>query len=136
MSWNSITIANVRLTPAEKAALQAIQGSTAIGAELLTNVTGEFLGAIRAGGGQVVSDGTVPDAVRVHVINRTRWLWLCEFPQLKALQTKERGDLNAAAEKFMEAVTTGTPKIEPPATPDQESVSLVTMPSTGPKKLR
>ena len=36
------------------------------------------------------------------VIARTRWLWLCEFPELKKFQTKERSELNDAAVKYRE----------------------------------
>jgi hypothetical protein len=101
MAWRTISIDDVRLTPAEKAALQNIQDSTTVGAEVLTNVIGEFRDTIEAGGTTVGDAGTVPDLVRLHVINRTRWLWLTEFPTLKALQTAERSKLNDAAEKML-----------------------------------
>jgi hypothetical protein len=61
----------------------------------------EFRDTIEASGTTVGDAGTVPDLVRLHVINRTRWLWLTEFPTLKALQTAERSKLNDAAEKML-----------------------------------
>jgi hypothetical protein len=70
------------------------------------------------------------------VINRTRWLWLCEFPQTQKFQTPERAKLNDEAVKFRDQVASGNPKIVPPANPVATDVSLVTMPSTGEKKSR
>ena len=113
-----------------------ISGSTSVCAEILTTVVGEFVEAIQQGGNQFANDGTVPDVVRPHVINRTRWLWLCEFPQLKTLQTPDRSKLNDDAVKFRDKVAEGNPKIAPPPNPVSTGVSLVTMPSTGPGKLR
>lgn len=117
MAWRSIVIADVRLTPAELAAMSNIQGVEATGAALLLTVVREFVGAIRAGGNAFTDDDTIPDICRVHVVNRTRWLWLCEFPILKAFQTAERSKLNDAAVEFLNSVAAGKPKTEPPATP-------------------
>lgn len=118
MSWRDITIDNVRLTPQEKASLEAIQGSSNIGTEILENTIAEFRSAIASAGHSLPSDKKdgkkIPDLVRHHVINRTRWLWLCEFPQLKTLQTKEREALNEAAEKIITAISSREMNVEPP----------------------
>lgn len=123
MSWRTITIAQVRLSPQEKAGLEAVQGSTAIGAEVLDNVVREFVSAIRSGGYEATDDGSIPDLVRMHVINRTRWLWLTEFPSLRALQTAERKALNDSAEKALLALTNREMNVEP--------VTAGTNPSSG-----
>lgn len=117
MSWRSIAISNVRLSPNEKTAMQAIQGSSTVGAEVLLEVVREFVSAIRSGGNKYTDDDSIPDLVRTHVINRTRWLWLCEFPSLKSFQTEAREKLNEAAEKMLESIATGKVKVEAPATP-------------------
>jgi hypothetical protein len=114
MSWCTITIDQVRLAPQEKTALQNIQGSTDIGAEILTNVVQEFISAMRSGNYPVVEDGSIPDLVRLHAVNRTRWLCLCEFPALKALQTKEREALNKSAEEVLEKISIRALNVEPP----------------------
>ena len=114
MSWRTIDIAEVRLTPAEKAAFANIQNSESVGAEVLTNVVGEFRDTIAAAGTAISeSTGTIPDQVRLHVINRTRWLWLCEFPALKNFQTDARKDLNTAAEKMLADISAGKVKVPP-----------------------
>ena len=113
-----------------------ISGSTAVCAEILQTVIGEFMEAIQQGGNGFANDGTVPDVVRPHVINRTRWLWLTEFPQMKIAQTAERAKLNDDAVKFRDAIASGSPKIAPPVNPVSTGISLVTLPSVGPVKLR
>lgn len=94
--------------------MQNIQGSESLGADILTNVIREFVGAMQAGGYEVATDDTVPDLVRNHVINRTRWLWLVEFPQLKVLQTPEREKLNRAAEDALLKISARELNVEPP----------------------
>jgi hypothetical protein len=137
MSWNPITTANIRMQPVEQAVLNNISGSSTVLAEILGTVVGEFVEAIQQGGNQFAQDGTVPDVVRPHVIARTRWLWLCEFPEMKKFQTKERSDLNEAAVKFRDQIATGAPKIAPPNNPAPAgAVPIVTMPYVGEPKLR
>ena len=136
MSWRPITIDQVRFTPAELALMTNIQGSGDVGAQILQTVVGEFVEAIQQGGNQFANDGTIPDVVRPHVINRTRWLWLAEFPALKSMQTEWRKSLNEAAEKFRDAIAAGHPRIVPPANPVITAISLVTMPFVGPGKRR
>lgn len=113
-----------------------IQGATDFGPEVLKTVVGEFVEAIQQGGNQFADDGSIPDVIRSHVINRTRWMWLCEFPALKLMQTPVREKLNEEAEKFRDAVAAGNPKIAPPPNPVNAAATLVTMPSVGRSKLR
>ena len=113
MAWRSIDVSEVRLTPQELAALNAIAGSITVGAQKLANVVGEFRDTIVVVGTPLGADGTIPDRVREQVINRTRWLWLCEFPQLKNLQTEGRSKLNEAAEKMLADISTRTVKVPP-----------------------
>lgn len=107
MAWRPISIDDVRLTPAEKSALANIQGAEVTGAELLASVVSEFRAAIQSRGGALGDAGTIDDLVRVHALNRARWLWLCEFPQLKLFQTEARSKLNDAAEKMLAAILAG-----------------------------
>lgn len=94
--------------------MQAIQDSSSLGAAILLTVVREFVGTAKAAGYEVVEDGTVPDSARLHLINRARWMWLVEFPQLKALQTEVREKLNAAAEAYLQAITAGKQSVESP----------------------
>lgn len=96
--------------------MQAIQNATDIGAAILVTVVREFVGAVQAayGDSAVATDGTIPDLLRNHVINRTRWLWLIEFPQMKAMQTPEREKLNASAEEVLKAIASREMNVESP----------------------
>jgi hypothetical protein len=113
MPWRNLSSNEVRLSPAEKAALQAIQGSDSICDEIVANVIGEFRDAISVRAIALGEEGTIPDLVRTHVINRVRWLWLCEYPQLKALQTEHRKSLNDSAEKALADIASGDLKVPP-----------------------
>ena len=117
--------------------LNNISGSTNVCAAILQTVVGEAVEVIQQGGNQFALDGTVPDVMRPHVINRTRWLWLVEFPQMKVFQTDDRRKQNEEAVAFFMKVSEGKPKIAPPANPAPGGVQpIVTMPYTGWPKLR
>lgn len=113
MPWRILTAEEIRLTPAEKATLQNIQGATNVCADLLTNVIGEFRDTIAAVGTALGAEGTVPDMLRPHVIHRTRWLWLTEFPQLKAMATPERSKLNDEASTMLNRIAAREIKVPP-----------------------
>lgn len=132
MPWQPIQIDDVRLTPTERAVMKNIQGDD-MGARILLNVVGEFIGAIRAGGYDIATDGSIPDIGREHVINRTRWLWLAEFPTLKNMQTDARSKLNDAAVEFFQNVSNGKMNIESPtaAAPVPAAKSFVRRPIHG-----
>lgn len=93
--------------------LNSISGSPNVRADILNNVIGEFRDTIAAAGTPLGPPGTVPDLVRSHVANRARWLWLCEFPQMKAFQSKDRKDLNDAAVTALEKISTRALKVPP-----------------------
>lgn len=137
MAWRAISISNVRLTPTELAVMNNIQGATDVGGEILMTVVGEFIGALQSSQNPYATDGTIPDILRQHVINRTRWLWLCEFPTLKNSQTPDRKAQNDAAEKFLlNLIETGKPKVEPPPNPDPGAPQLEVLPAFGKKRHR
>jgi hypothetical protein len=132
MSWRPISISNVRLTPTELAVMANISGAVDVGGEILLTVVGEFIGALQATGNPYTLDGTIPDILRQHVINRTRWLWLAEFPTLKNSQTADRKALNEEAVKFRDTLMeTGRPRIEPPPVPAAD-LNLVALPKIKP----
>lgn len=125
MSWRAITFANIRLSPAEKTAIESVQGSAVLGTEVLLGVVREFVGCCQAAGTAANTDDTIPDSARVHIENRTRWLVLTELVRLPALQTRDRKDLNTAAEEYFAGVRLGEIPVEPPT--EQEG----TNPRTG-----
>lgn len=114
MSWRALSIEQVRLSPEEKRAMQTIQRSEDIGAEILASVVREFVGTMQASGYPVATDDTIPDAVRIHVINRTRWLWLCEFPSLAQWQTEAREKLNTEAQEILRLISQRAFNVEAP----------------------
>jgi hypothetical protein len=111
--WHSVADSDVRITAPERAMLNNIAGSAGICADILGNVVGEFRDQIAVAGTALGDEGTVPDMVRAHVINRTRWLWLCEFPQLKAFQTDGRKVLNDSAETALKQIASRELKVPP-----------------------
>lgn len=94
--------------------MQNIQDSTTVGAAICTNVIGEFRDTIAAAGTALsLTDTELPDIVRNHAVNRIRWLWLSEFPALKALQTDARKSLAEAAEKMLAQISSRDVKVPP-----------------------
>lgn len=106
MAWRAINVTDCKFTPAELTALAVLQGANSGLQTRLTDVAGEFLGAIAAAGYPVASDGSVPDQLRGHILARTAWLFLNDFPALKALQTDGRKSDAAAAEAVLEKIVT------------------------------
>jgi hypothetical protein len=119
MPWRTITTDDITgdLTPVEIATLQNLQGANDQLAVKLTDTINEVRDAILAGGGQLDQDGTVPDMLRNDVINITRWLWLASFPQLKSIQTPMRQNAFTLSRARIDNVSTGKPKVPPPANP-------------------
>ena len=111
MPWNLIQITDVRFTPTESAVIANISGALDIGSLVFGNVLGEFTDTIAAVGTGMGAAGTLPDMARPHVLNRTRWLWLMEFPTLKNMMTDGRREQNAAAEKFLNQIATRTIRV-------------------------
>lgn len=101
--------------------MQNIQNSTDVGAEVLLTVVREFVAALKSARNDVADDDTIPDLIRTHVINRTRWLWLCEFPQLRSMQTKEREKLNDSAQEFLTKIIEEQLQVEPPEAAESDT---------------
>ncbi len=101
------------MTDAEQKMLAGIAGpnQTPAGklAERLGDATKEFVGALNAKGYDVVTDGTVPDQLRRHVVARAVWDWLAQdFPSLKTFQTDARKIAAQTAEDTLEKILAGT----------------------------
>jgi hypothetical protein len=86
------------------ARLNNVQGGTGGLAKRLTDVTGEFLGAMTAAGYPIAADGSVPDQLRGHILARTTWLFLEDFPELKVMQTEARKKAAETAEEKLQEV--------------------------------
>lgn len=131
-TWRTVAVGDVRLTPAEKTALSTMLASD-YGSAILTNVTGEFLDALAAVGTPLSSTaGAIPDMVREHVLNRTRWSWICELNAAgKAMQTAERKALNEAAEKMLADIYARKVTAPPGdgSSADQTAVPSITVPT-------
>ena len=106
------------LTPIESATIQGVQGADDKLAGILDNVINAARGAIVAGGGQLDQPGLVPDQLRADVIAIARWKWLISLPDLgEGFQSKNRKEAHDDAQKRLDGVSTGKPKIELPANP-------------------
>lgn len=106
------------LTPIEVTTLQGIQGASDKLDGILTNVINAARGAIVAGGGQLDQPGLIPDQLRADVIAIARWKWLISLPDLgEGFQSKARKEAHDDAQKRLDGVSMGKPKIELPANP-------------------
>lgn len=104
MPWRKITTADCKFTPGELQRLNNIQGGSAGLGRRLTDVVGEFIGAMNAAQYPTVADGSVPDQLRGHILARTTWLFLNDFPELKVMATDGRKAEAEKAEKMLEAI--------------------------------
>jgi len=104
MPWRKITTNDCKFTPAELATLNNIQGGADGLAKRLADVVGEFIGSMNAAGYPTVADGRVPDQLRGHILARTQWLFLTDFPALKSMQTDGRKKAAEDAEKLLEKI--------------------------------
>jgi hypothetical protein len=118
MPWNEITSDDVReegLTPQEVATLKNIDGANDALTNILARAIKRVRGAIRAGGYPLSDTATeVPDQVNDVVIDISVWRWLKKYPQMKALQTKERQDAYSKAVDRLEKIANQKESIEPP----------------------
>lgn len=119
MSWSTITTTPAtevlqEFTPDELSLLNTISGATTNLSSILVRVVAEARGAIRAGGYELGSAGTLPDQVRNQVIDLARWRWLVAFPQLKPLQTDARKAAAEKAEELFRLISTQKVNIESP----------------------
>ncbi len=129
MAWRTISAQQIagRLTSSEQKMLAAVAGSPGQAAAKLAERLGdagkEFLGAMRAVGMEVSTDGSVPDQLRRHVVARAVWDWVGQdFPTLKVIQTDARKQAAKEASDALEAIQDGTfGMIEPISGPDGSS---------------
>jgi hypothetical protein len=112
MPWRVLTsndvVLGARLTPAEVAALNSAQNSTAGLNNSLDLTVKKFIGAVSAAGYPVNNDGSVPDQLRGDIIAQTVWHWLTGFPKLPQFKTDERKAADAAAQRIFERVCSRT----------------------------
>jgi hypothetical protein len=106
MSWSTIATAEVleQFTPQEQSALQSIQGSTSNLDDILAKVVNMVRGYILGGGNVLDAANTIPDQLRMEVVDIARWRWLNSFPQLKMLQTEGRQKAYEEAMKTVKEV--------------------------------
>lgn len=119
MPWSPITTAEVlqEFTPAEQAALEAIQASTSVLAAILDRTIAATRGNVRAGNYLLDDDATaVPDQLRSEVIAITRWRWLISLPAADGLQTEARKSAYEEALRKLDKVAAQEFNIEPPTT--------------------
>jgi hypothetical protein len=118
MSWNPLAATDVtaEILPDEVAALNTVQGSTAILSGILTNVVAEVQASVLVGGNQIGQSGTVPDQIREDVIALVRWKWFASLPKTD-LQSDFRREQYNAAVKRLDDIRTGREKVEIPTNP-------------------
>ncbi len=121
--WNSLTdqdVLNEGFNATELSAVKSIQGSDQV-ATIVGSVVSAIRGSVIAGGNRLDQPGTIPDQLRQEAVDIARWRILTSFPQLKALQTKERKDAHDAAKTTLKEVSKGEIRIELPAQPTSDS---------------
>lgn len=116
ISWTTLTTTNVmaRFNDAEKNALQAMQSAPDQITQVLADVTDSVRGKIKAGGGQLGPDGTIPNSLKTEVISLTIWLWLTGFSRNEKLQTAGREKNYRDALEVMKEVAAGRQRVELP----------------------
>ena len=113
--WSSITAAEIDLLPDELAALQAIEGSSAILPNILARTVNAARASIIAGGNQLGPQDTIPDQIRQEVIDITRWAWIASFPDIKPLASSARERLHDRALGMLMNIASGSIKVEVPS---------------------
>ncbi len=118
MSWATApTAADVRseFTTAEAGALTRLQGGTDSLPVILDRAIAEVRDAIRAGGYDLDTDGSLPLGLHSDCIAIARWRWLITLPDAaKALQTDGRKSAFEAAQKKLEKISNQEWAVEPP----------------------
>lgn len=104
MAWRKLSNADCKFTPSELQRLNNIQGGNDGLAKRLQDVIGEFIGAMTAAKYDFVTDGSVPDQLRGHILARTTVLFLDDFAELKAMKTDSRVKAGDKAEEVLEKI--------------------------------
>jgi hypothetical protein len=137
MSWSIIQSSEVlaQFTPAEQAVLNNMQAinltaTTAVDG-ILAGAVATARGCIAAGGNPLDLAGTIPDQIRQDVISIARWRWLTSFPQLKALQTKDRAEAAKDGQARLDNIAAGKIKVETAANGGDASTIPTQSPAFG-----
>lgn len=114
--WNPITEADImsRFSDAERAALRSLQ---VIPDQLATVISKEVKaarGKIKAGGGQLGLDGTIPDSVQPEVVSIAIWRWITAFSKNTAIQSDVRKQNYTDALAVLKDISLGKQKVELP----------------------
>jgi phage gp36-like protein len=115
-AWNTITTQTImsRFSDAEKSALSALQSAPDQITQVLSDVTDSVRGKIKAGGGQLGPDGTIPNSLKLEVVSLALWLWITGFSKNEKLQTDGRRKNYEDALAVLKDVSTGKQKVELP----------------------
>lgn len=115
-AWTTVTTQTVmsRFSDAEKSALSALQSAPDQITQVLGDVTDSVRGKIKAGGGQVGLDGTIPNSLKLEVISIALWLWITGFSKNEKLQTDGRRKNYEDALAVLKGVSMGKQKVELP----------------------
>lgn len=113
MPWSTIESDAIleEFSPQERSALLAIQGDSDNLPGILERVIKNARGAVEASGVTLGEAGTIPDVLESAVVDIVRWRLLTSYPQLKALQTKDRKDAHDAGTVLLKEVAKGEFKI-------------------------
>lgn len=120
MAWKPITIDDVlsEFSQVEQAsytaATQSGQAVIPAVAAILQREVGACRGSVKAGGGIVGPDGTVPEQLMPALVAIVKWRWIGALPMMDSLKTKDRQDPYTEARDTMMDVANGKLKVELP----------------------
>lgn len=114
--WNIPVYQDVmeRFSDSEKSALQALQGVPDQLKKILEKTVRSARGKIKAGGGQLGPDCTIPDSVHDEVVSITIWRWITAFSKNDKLQTDARKQNYTDALAVLTKVACGEQRVELP----------------------
>ena len=87
-----------------------------------SDVTDSARGKIKAGGGQLGPDGTIPNSLKLEVVSLALWLWITGFSKNEKLQADERKNYEDAL-AVLKDVSTGKQKVELPDPGETETTA-------------
>ena len=116
-TWSAPTTDDVlsEFTPAEKTAVERIQGATTNLAAILARIVQKVRGAIRAGGYALDEDNAtfLPPELHDACIAIVRWRWVISLP-VTTLATKPRETAADDAEKILTKIANQEYAVQPP----------------------